>query len=60
MNVLLPEPDLEAGILPTEIRKLVQSRQQVKSLMKNTDNTPEMNMQVNNSRWKFIPVLSVI
>ncbi|XP_069103569.1 DNA polymerase alpha catalytic subunit-like isoform X1 [Argopecten irradians] len=30
----LPEPDLEPGILPTEIRKLVESRRQVKQLMK--------------------------
>ncbi|XP_021372053.1 DNA polymerase alpha catalytic subunit-like [Mizuhopecten yessoensis] len=30
----LPEPDLEPGILPTEIRKLVESRRQVKQMMK--------------------------
>nr|XP_034328264.1 DNA polymerase alpha catalytic subunit isoform X1 [Crassostrea gigas] len=30
----LPDKDLEPGILPTEIRKLVESRRQVKQLMK--------------------------
>lgn len=30
----LPDPDLEPGVLPTEIRKLVESRRQVKQLMK--------------------------
>ncbi|XP_031555098.1 DNA polymerase alpha catalytic subunit-like [Actinia tenebrosa] len=30
----LPDPSLEPGILPTEIRKLVERRRQVKSLMK--------------------------
>ena len=29
LNVELPEPDLEPGILPTEIRKLVERRRQV-------------------------------
>jgi len=33
--VELPDPDLEPGILPTEIRKLVERRKQVKALMKN-------------------------
>ncbi|XP_041358143.1 DNA polymerase alpha catalytic subunit-like [Gigantopelta aegis] len=41
----LPDPDLEPGILPTEIRKLVESRKQVKQLMKQPDVTPEQYMQ---------------
>ncbi|XP_022788586.1 DNA polymerase alpha catalytic subunit-like isoform X3 [Stylophora pistillata] len=32
--VELPDPDLEPGILPTEIRKLVERRKQVKGMMK--------------------------
>lgn len=36
-DLRLPDPDLEPGILPTEIRKLVQSRRQVKQLMKMPD-----------------------
>jgi len=31
---LLPEPGLEPGILPTEIRRLVESRKHVRQLMK--------------------------
>ena len=46
MSLTLPEPDLEPGVLPTEIRKLVQSRRQVKALMKNPDLAPEVYMQV--------------
>ncbi|XP_067669020.1 DNA polymerase alpha catalytic subunit-like [Haliotis asinina] len=41
----LPDPDLEPGILPTEIRKLVESRRQVKQLMKTPDLAPEQYMQ---------------
>ncbi|XP_074657943.1 DNA polymerase alpha catalytic subunit-like [Tubulanus polymorphus] len=41
----LPDPGLEPGILPTEIRKLVQSRRQVKKLMNTPDLSPEMYMQ---------------
>nr|XP_058965646.1 DNA polymerase alpha catalytic subunit-like [Pocillopora verrucosa] len=33
--VELPDPELEPGILPTEIRKLVERRKQVKGMMKN-------------------------
>lgn len=33
---LLPEPGLEPGILPTEIRRLVESRKQVRQLMKSS------------------------
>ena len=46
LNLELPDPDLEPGILPTEIRKLVQSRRQVKQLMKAPDLAPETYMQV--------------
>ncbi|CAI9736724.1 DNA polymerase alpha catalytic subunit-like [Octopus vulgaris] len=44
-TVELPEPGLEAGILPTEIRKLVESRQQVKGLMKTPNLTTDQMMQ---------------
>ena len=46
VNLELPDPALKAGILPTEIRKLVESRKQVKQLMKLPDLTQEMMMQV--------------
>ncbi len=42
----LPDQDLEPGVLPTEIRKLVQSRRQVKSLMKDPNLSKEAYMQV--------------
>ena len=42
----LPEPNLEPGILPTEIRKLVESRREVKKLMKIPDLSPDLRMQV--------------
>ena len=41
----LPDKDLEPGVLPTEIRKLVESRRQVKQLMKG-DITNDQYMQV--------------
>jgi DNA polymerase alpha subunit A len=43
---MLPSSDLEPGILPTEIRKLVESRKQVKGLMKAADISSEQMMQV--------------
>ncbi|KAL0275791.1 UNVERIFIED_CONTAM: hypothetical protein PYX00_003535 [Menopon gallinae] len=43
----IPDKSLPPGILPTEIRKLVESRRQVKSLMKTPDLTPELKMQYN-------------
>ena len=46
MNFDLPDPDLEPGILPTEIRKLVQSRRQVKAMMKDTNLPHETYIQV--------------
>ena len=42
----LPDPDLEQGVLPTEIRKLVQSRRQVKEMMKASGLSAEQYMQV--------------
>ncbi|XP_060516543.1 DNA polymerase alpha catalytic subunit isoform X2 [Cylas formicarius] len=44
-NLALPDKDLPSGILPIEIRKLVDSRRQVKSLMINPDLSPELRMQ---------------
>ncbi|XP_069493401.1 DNA polymerase alpha catalytic subunit isoform X2 [Ambystoma mexicanum] len=41
----LPDPDLELGILPREIRKLVERRRQVKQLMKQSDLNPDLYMQ---------------
>ena len=47
MNYLeLPDPALEPGILPTEIRKLVQSHRQVKQLIKAPDLASDVYMQV--------------
>ena len=43
----LPVPNLEPGILPTEIRKLVESRREVKKLMKIPDLSPDLRMQYN-------------
>lgn len=43
----LPQPNLEPGILPTEIRKLVESRREVKKLMKTPDLSPDLKMQYN-------------
>lgn len=42
----MPSPDLDAGVIPTEIRKLVESRLAVKQLMKN-ETSPELKMQYN-------------
>lgn len=40
----IPESNLEAGVIPTEIHKLVKSRQQIKQLMKAPNLTPEQKM----------------
>ena len=48
-SMVLPPTDLEPGILPTEIRKLVESRRQVKQLMKVSDISQEQLMQVTTS-----------
>ncbi|XP_074549781.1 DNA polymerase alpha catalytic subunit [Halichoeres trimaculatus] len=41
----IPDPDLEMGILPKEIRKLVERRRQVKQLMKQQDINPDLYLQ---------------
>lgn len=42
----IPDPNLDMGILPKEIRKLVERRKQVKQLMKQQDINPDLYMQV--------------
>lgn len=46
-ELVIPERDLEPGVIPTEIRKLVESRSQVKNLMKTPKISPELKMQYN-------------
>uniref|UniRef100_A0A673AYZ4 DNA polymerase n=1 Tax=Sphaeramia orbicularis TaxID=375764 RepID=A0A673AYZ4_9TELE len=41
----IPDPSLEMGILPKEIRKLVERRKQVKQLMKQQDLNPDLYLQ---------------
>uniref|UniRef100_W5KK76 DNA polymerase n=1 Tax=Astyanax mexicanus TaxID=7994 RepID=W5KK76_ASTMX len=41
----LPDPDLEMGVLPKEIRKLVERRRQVKQLMKQPDLNSDLYLQ---------------
>ncbi|XP_068566425.1 DNA polymerase alpha catalytic subunit [Cebidichthys violaceus] len=41
----IPDTNLEMGILPKEIRKLVERRKQVKQLMKQQDINPDLYMQ---------------
>ncbi|KAF7213996.1 DNA polymerase alpha catalytic subunit isoform X2 [Nothobranchius furzeri] len=41
----VPDPDLEMGILPREIRKLVERRKQVKQLMRQQDVNTDLYMQ---------------
>ncbi|KAG2457229.1 DPOLA polymerase, partial [Polypterus senegalus] len=41
----LPDPDLEIGILPKEIKKLVERRRQVKQLMKQPDLNADLYLQ---------------
>jgi DNA polymerase alpha subunit A len=43
--IKLPGPDEKPGILPLEIRKLVDSRRQVKQLMQDKNLTPDLRMQ---------------
>ncbi len=43
----VPPPDIEPGVLPTEIRKLVESRRAVKALLKDQGLSPEQRMQLN-------------
>ncbi|XP_069676603.1 DNA polymerase alpha catalytic subunit-like [Periplaneta americana] len=47
IQVDLPSPGLEPGILPTEIRKLVESRREVKKLMKAPELSSDLKMQYN-------------
>lgn len=42
----IPDSSLEMGILPKEIRKLVERRRQVKQLMKQQDVNPDLYLQV--------------
>lgn len=42
----VPDSDLPAGILPTEIRRLVERRKQVKQLMKTPDLNQDLKLQV--------------
>lgn len=46
-NLVLPGRGLPLGILPTEIRKLVESRREVKKLMGNPDISSDLRMQYN-------------
>lgn len=46
-NLVLPGSKAEFGVLPTQIRKLVESRREVKKLMKSPDLLPEQYMQYN-------------
>lgn len=41
----LPDPDCDPGILPMEIRKLVESRKSVKQLLKDPNLTPDQRSQ---------------
>ncbi|XP_018324520.1 DNA polymerase alpha catalytic subunit [Agrilus planipennis] len=46
-DVVLPDKSLPPGILPTEIRKLVESRRAVKKLMNNLEISNDLRMQYN-------------
>ena len=46
-DLAVPEGDLEPGVVPTEIRKLVESRGAVKKLMKTPNLSAELKMQYN-------------
>ena len=51
-SLKMPGSDDKPGILPMEIKKLVDSRSQVKQLMKNTNLSTDLKMQVNlNVQW---------
>ncbi|XP_017882054.1 DNA polymerase alpha catalytic subunit [Ceratina calcarata] len=47
LDLEVPESNLEPGVIPTEIRKLVESRVEVKKLMKAPNISPELRMQYN-------------
>lgn len=44
-NLVIPSPNMEFGVLPTQIRKLVESRREVKKLMKTPDLPRDQYMQ---------------
>lgn len=46
-NLVLPDSSTELGVLPTQIRKLVESRREVKKLMKSPDLPADQLMQYN-------------
>ncbi|CAG9782777.1 unnamed protein product [Diatraea saccharalis] len=46
-NLILPGPKAEFGVLPTQIRRLVESRREVKKLMKSPDLPSDQYMQYN-------------
>ncbi|XP_054745886.1 DNA polymerase alpha catalytic subunit [Anastrepha obliqua] len=47
----LPDSSVELGILPQQLRRLVQSRREVKKLMAKTDVTPELMKQYDIRQW---------
>uniref|UniRef100_A0A8C1FH16 Polymerase (DNA directed), alpha 1 n=1 Tax=Cyprinus carpio carpio TaxID=630221 RepID=A0A8C1FH16_CYPCA len=53
----LPDLSLEMGILPKEIRKLVERRRQVKQLMKQADLNPDLYLQVSTIKISMLSVL---
>lgn len=46
-SIVVPDKNIPLGILPTEIRKLVESRREVKKLMNNPDLSSDLRMQYN-------------
>lgn len=50
---LPPDSSVEAGILPKQIRRLVESRRNVKSLMNKPNLSPELKMQYNIRQMAF-------
>lgn len=46
-NLILPKSNTDLGVLPTQIRKLVESRRDVKKLMKTPDLSQDQYMQYN-------------
>jgi len=48
-SLKMPSPDEKPGILPLEIKKLVDSRSQVKALMKDKNISTDLRMQVNDT-----------
>lgn len=56
----VPDPDLEMGVLPKEIRKLVERRRQVKQLMKQPDLNPDVYLQVSLCTLLYVLVIIYI